>query len=399
MLEAAKIQGDPTRPLPSGPGTPLAKAVSFGREAVEEVLVEALRTGRLGAAAGAAEALGAIGDKSALHSRGAALSPLATALTHKNPRLRFAAAAAILKLDPQERYPGSSYFAEALGHMAGSVGARRAIVAHPDPTEAQSLVGLLAPMGYEGEAVFRGSQAITTAAASPDVELILLSDAIDHPRLTELIQQIRQDYRTAMIPVALIGRSESLPDLHRLAESDRASVAFPRPQDSDAMAFLVRQLLAQTSRTAISRDERTLHSRVALDALAQLAAEPAKYRFYDLQRQEPAVQKAVRSLDSAIEACRVLGLLGSPSAQRTLVDLASQQPIPLPIRQAAAQAFATAVKRKRVLLTTDEIAEQYLRYNRTKDLDAGSQEVLASILDSIETPSRQQAAKDAPPKP
>jgi HEAT repeat protein len=394
MLEAAKLTSGMDHPLDRGPGSPVEAASKFGREALEQALTEAMRTKRFGAAAAACEVLGELGDVKTLYSAGASLSPLAIALTNRNPRLRFAAADAILKLDPQAAYPGSSYFAETLGYLATTVGARRAVVAHPQPTEAQSLVGMLSTMGYEAEPVYRGGQAVITAASTPDIELVILSDVIDGPRLTELIQQIRQDYRTAALPVALIGREETLPMLRQIAERDVASIAFPRPQDSESMAFLVRNLIARTSRTAISHEERVLQGRLALEGLAKLAAAPDKYRFYDLQRQETALQRAVRSPDVAAEAALVLGMLATPTAQRTLVDLASQHALPLPIREAAAKAFATAVKRKRVLLTTDEIAEQYARYNRTQRLDEGTQQVLASILDSIETPSRLQAARD-----
>lgn len=58
--------------------------------------------------------------------------------------------------------------------------------------------------------------------------------------------------------------------------------------------------------------------------------------------------------------------------------------MPIEQREAAAAAFAEAVRRRRTLLTTDEIRRQFERYNQSEFLDAETQAVLGSILDVIE---------------
>ena len=90
----------------------------------------------------------------------------------------------------------------------------------------------------------------------------------------------------------------------------------------------------------------------------------------------------------AAKAARVLGLLGTPRAQRALVEFASTQLQPLVDRKAAAEALRVAVQQRGLLLTRDQLLHQYDLYNDSEILDPDTQQVLASILDAIEAPTR-----------
>jgi proline dehydrogenase len=81
-------------------------------------------------------------------------------------------------------------------------------------------------------------------------------------------------------------------------------------------------------------------------------------------------------------------MLGTPRAQRALVNRASQNATDLAGRQAAAAAFAAAVALRGTLLTTAEIEQQYDRYNESEHLDTETQAVLGSLLDAIEKRAR-----------
>jgi hypothetical protein len=88
-----------------------------------------------------------------------------------------------------------------------------------------------------------------------------------------------------------------------------------------------------------------------------------------------------------VDAANVLAAFGTPTSQTALVDFASQQTRGLAERQAAAAAFAAAIKKRGLLLTQAQIAEQYSRYNASERLDRPTQELLSSILDAIEAPA------------
>ena len=70
------------------------------------------------------------------------------------------------------------------------------------------------------------------------------------------------------------------------------------------------------------------------------------------------------------------------------VDAASRLTLPLALRQAAAGALCRNTEKHGILLTTEQIQEQYRRYNQSEKQDAGTQHLLGRILDYLEVPVR-----------
>ena len=63
----------------------------------------------------------------------------------------------------------------------------------------------------------------------------------------------------------------------------------------------------------------------------------------------------------------MLANMNSAESQRALVEMASRLTLPLELRQAAAKAFRQNTEKHGILLTTDEIRQQYRRYNESKN--------------------------------
>ena len=135
--------------------------------------------------------------------------------------------------------------------------------------------------------------------------------------------------------------------------------------------------------------------------LAVLAA--TSTALYDMSRAEGTVLAALYVPTLSVPACEVLAQLGTPEAQRALVELASRAVQPLAARRAAAAAFRLNTEKFGVLLSAAEVRRQYDRYKQSGQQDAATQRVLSSLLDSIEAPTqplkaRKPAALRAPRK-
>jgi HEAT repeat protein len=395
-LTDAKIRAGIDQPLPQGPDTMHAQAVQAGAASIEDVLAYAMQHEHIPAAIAAAEVLGSLGDEALLRSDDGRPRPLALALRYGDRRLRLAAADAIMQIDPQRAYPGSSYLPETLGYLIRTTGTRRALVSHPRVEKAQTLVGMLNRLGFEADAATSGKETFRLASTNPDYEFVLISDAVDFPAADETIQAFRKDPRTSSLPVGLMMREHNLQRARSLAAADPLVEAFPRPHNEETMTFQVSRLLELAGHQAATHDQRVRHAQRALEHLLYLAENAQQLPFYDLYRQREAITSALFTPQLAVPAARVLGLLGSPDAQRSLVTLASQHARPLAERQAAANAFEQAVSQHGLLLTRDEILLQYERYNQSASLDSGTQQVLGSILDTIERPGQQASATTAP---
>lgn len=382
-LEDDKLLGGVDQPLSREPNRALQRARQRPVEVLENVLAFALKHQRYVAAAAVIEVLGESGDLELLSATDGTPRRLAAALTHSDRRVRFAAVSAIMRLDPRGQYPGASYFADSLGFLVSTVGSRRALVVHPRTTEAQSWVGKLAELGFDADAAHHGRTAFILAQRHADYEFLLISDAVQSPPVSELVQALRQEGRTARLPIGVIAHGESLDRASRVADLEPLVQAYPRPVDTDSMGVLVRRLQDGIGRSAVTRDERLIHAAAALEWLTQLTSSDTTYSFYQLPRLQPSVESALQTPELATRAAAVLGHFGSARCQSALIDLASSNR-PATERRAAASAFRDAVRRRGLLLTREEILRQYERYNQSASADRETQEILGLLLDAIE---------------
>lgn len=388
LLETAQRQVGLDRTLARVPGSVAAQVSELGSGRVEDLLEYSLKMGHTAAAIATIELLGAVGDAELLSSASGQPSVLVSALKHSDRRVRFAAAMAIGNMEPTGPYAGSSYLPKALAYFLRSVGTPRALVVHPRVDRAQTLVGLLAQLGFEADSAVHSSQALIQARRHPDYEFVLLSDAVDRPPVGDFIQQLRRDHHTRHLPVGVMARQMSFEKMERMAATDPLAMTFPRPHDVSALAIASGRLLDRGAQYRVPYEVRVRHAIESLDLWDRLSAAGSRYAFYDLISHQDAIEQLLRSEQFAGRATEILGRFGSASAQRALVAIASRNASELEMRKAAAGAFAVAVRRRGLLLTREEIVLQYDRYNQSAALDRETQLVLGSILDSIESRTR-----------
>jgi hypothetical protein len=192
--------------------------------------------------------------------------------------------------------------------------------------------------------------------------------------------------------VGLLARSGFIERAEHAAASDPLTKAFARPSDEEALRWQLEQLAALAPREFVDFDTRQRQAVKALDLLAQLACSSGK--LYDLRRVQGAVLKALYVPKLSAKAVEILACFNSAESQRALVDVASNLGQPIPLRQAAVKAFRLNSEKHGILLTSEEIREQYRRYNASETADAGTQQVLGLILNCIEAPTQAQNAKE-----
>jgi hypothetical protein len=367
-------------------GTAGAVAASSGQPVVSQVLADAMRLGRVPAAIAAAEVLGQMGDPAALHTHDGP-GPLAEAMIYSDRRVRLAAALAAVKLAPGGAFPGAGRVGDSLAWFLATGGSNLVLIGHPRGEEAQSLVGFMNALGYEGEAAYSGRLLVERAQANPDYQFVLISDAIDTPPIEELVQWLRRDFRTARLPLGVMARGERLDELREALADDRLLSVFPRIHSVEVAFNEIEKLKVLAGRNLVGRDERLNQARAAAAALLLLAKDAASLARYDLLKHEPTIIRALNNPALTADAAALLAQFATPKSQTALVDFASQSSRPLADCQVAAAAFAAAVKRRGIGLTQQQIAQQYARYNASATLDKPTQELLGSILDALEAPA------------
>lgn len=357
----------------------------FSTGEMSSVLVFCQERGLTGGALGAVEVLRARGDSMALHGRGDGPTPLVLALQAPDRRLRFAALRAVMAIQAGHRFPGASRVGEALTYFASTTGKQRAIVAGPIVADSMRVAGELKKQGYEVDVVTSGLEMKRTVAASPDYELMFVAAGIQAPPLHLLINPLRQDGRSARIPLGILARAYMLDRAEELAESDPYTLAFPRPHNSESVQWQVNQLLSLPDRDFHPRTERIRQAQAALDWLIALCEHPSPA--YPAIEFEETVLAALSVPELQDTALVLLGYLGTARAQRAAVEMAGRTALPIQQRVGAVSAFRRSVQEYGVLLTTDEILQQYDRYNASESADPGTQKIFSLILDCIEAPT------------
>lgn len=351
------------------------------------VLDESLRTSSAAAAIAASELIAHLAradkiDEDLLVRGDGRPAPLALALHHSNRRVQLAAAAAIVALDRKDGFPGAGALMNVLKPVANYSGIRRAVVADPRGIRADQLAALLTEQGLEAQAFQTGKGLYQGAVATNENELALITYTIGKPDARRLIEHLRNDARTAHMPIGLIADPDQIGDAEALARNYPMVQAFIRPRDSEAMQLRIEQLLAGSGLAYITPEVRTQQARLALELINQITQHPAPYDLHDI---EPILNNALFHPQLSPLASEVLGHIHSHEAQTVLVDFASLNSLPLASRQAAVKGLQDSLARHGILLTYDEIKKQVTRYDESEGLEQATQDVLWSILDALQT--------------
>ena len=244
-----------------------------------------------------------------------------------------------------------SYVPESLAFLAASTGVRRAMVVGAIEAQTGRVSGYLGGMQYDSERAVDGRGLLLEAMRSPDCELVLVDAGVDYPTIEFLMQQLRRDGRTALLPVGILARLDLLDKAKRVAADDGRAESFPYPYDAATAQWQVARVLRVAGGGVPSPAERRRQAATALEWLAQLAADPNQ-RYYDLRPAHAAVLQASNVPELSARAVAVLPYLGTGESQRTLVEVAARGATPMPTRVAAMAGLRQSIERHGLLLTS-----------------------------------------------
>jgi len=368
-----------------------AEAIKAGPRVLTEVLRTAIADGKDELAAAAASALGQVTDRGLLSHDGRP-QPLVDALLAPGAHTQFAAARALVNLAPPQPFPGSSRVVPTLARFLTSQGLPRAVVIDRNPSRGSQLAGSLRALGYETDMETSGDQGFQAAAETADVELVMISHALDHGSswgLTDVLTNLKSDARTANLPVYVYG------PLH--LELDRPSL----PGEFPGVKYLVQPLDPATLRKLIggrpskfSDADRTGYAQQAAALLARIAAQPKGPFTADLATVEPVLAAALRQPGTSLAAAAALGDVPNPDAQRSLADVVLEPSRATELRRTSAAQLAHSIQRFGPLVSADQ--ETQLALGSQTEVDPQIRSALESVIKALRASSHQASS---PPKP
>lgn len=377
-LEVAKNGWE--RPRLSTPGSAIYLASTAGPGTVKNVLTEALEAGQSGTAVAAIEVLGQIGGREQLSSEYGLKSPLIAALNSPDPRVQFAAATTILKLNPDSPFRYSNRVVNILGRAANDPGKARILIIDADELRANLTAGYVTNAGYEGVVASTGKDGFELAATSAGIEGVIIHVNCIRWALKQTLANFRADSRTASLPIVIYGPSSLEAELGKLVH--RTEPATYVIESSTAADFLDQTLpfLRSVKSPPISNQERALQKSAAVYWLATIGTSNLS-RYLDIASAESELSAAIEDARVAQNAIVAMASIATRSAQRRLMDVALNASAEPSARELAADQLAYHIQRHGLLLTNDEVINFHAVWKQTDVPSVKS--ALANVIGSL----------------
>ena len=341
--------------LASGPGTAHDAALSAGAGTITRSLGLALQSSYPQAAIAALQVLGQVGTREALATSFTGRSPLIDALSFPNPRVQFAAAMAIMQLNPSAPFTGAERVVAILARALGDTGQRHCLVVHPNLQKSSNVAGLFSQMGYQPLTAPTGREAFKIAVSRPDIELILLDYNTIQWDLSQTIANLRADARTASIPIVIFGPEERRDDLALRVRRTPNSIYMVESSTADNVRLQLKPFLDARAVPEMTPEARAGQASAAAFWLAQIATSD-RSRIYPLRTTENALLSAMSDPALAENVLRTLGSLGTRPAQQALLQLAVNEGAEEKLRELAAVQLAVHIQRYGLLASSTDAA-------------------------------------------
>ena len=363
--------------LERDPAGAASEALAAGPVVLGEAVRQSIADGRAIPAAAVA-ALGQVTDRNALGD-GTRPGALVEALDAPDRRVQFAAARALVGLDPARTFPGSSRVVPTLARFVAAGPAARAVVIDGNPDRAGLVVDFLKKLGYDAQVAATGEVGFRMAAESADVELIAIDPHLvqGHWRLTDTLANLRADPQTAGIPTFLYGPLALHDRLAPILGSFPGVKLLITPTRMDLFQAEVARGLAGLRARPLSAEERAAYAREAAALLARVASRPGGPFEAELVLAAPSLMLALNNAAIAPDVVKALGEVPRTEAQRGLGDVLLNPSNDPGLRVAAGEALARSLRRAGPLLAPEQETQL------AAELDSAEEPALRTALSAV----------------
>jgi len=374
----------------------------------EQFLQASLEKSRFHAASVAIGVLSKEGNTDLLSSTNGKPRPLVQATIAKNRAVRFAALETIMAINPTEPFAGSSLVTETLVWFSKSEGQSVVLSGHPQRAVANQTASLFLGLGYTTDVANTCRELFERAAASPDVELIVVDARTPLPPVGEFVQRMQQDARTAEIPIAILSNNErdfnptiTAPRRNVMTRFDRRnpesplrtslSLVYPHLASEESARWVRDDLLDKTGQeTADDRRQTAVEERLEMAKQAlrwlreiKIAERESGQKTYHFVDVDAVVLEALHSERRVSEGLQLAAEVRSPVIQMAIYELAANSIYPMRLREQASKTFEQSIETFGVLLRGPQIQRLYDRYNQSEHESKTSQELLSRLIDVV----------------
>ncbi len=321
-------------------------ARAAGARYMQEVLARALNDKDGAVALGAIKALsGTAGAKNLVHSTAGGVSPLVSALTFPDRRVRFMAAETLAGARPLEKFEGQDMVVTVLIDALRQTGKATAMLVEANTDGRNKHKDMIRQSGFEvvdGASLSAGIESMRHATG---VDLIILGSDITGPGPEQALSMLRAEGTTASLPVLFICAEGDVAAIRRLARQDKmVSIVETTDLDLAKLQAAIKTAAAKgMGNTAIGEAEASQWALKSAELVRLLGL--SRTPVFDIGRTERALAEGLssKSEQQKITFVQALAVLNSGTAQKSIVELARTDPN-LSVQEPAYGAAAESVR-------------------------------------------------------
>lgn len=318
---------------------------AIGQQHLYRVLDRALRDQNVPVAVRACQALESVANEQflMLYGEGTVGSPLVTALTYPDQRLRYAAAFALAAIRPTNPFTGAGRVVPVLGEALSLEATKAILLVEPEPDNRNRMQAALDEEGWDVVAVTTGNEGLERAAKMPRVDAVVLSSRTTNVDYGQVISLLRRDHQSAMTPIVVLSwQDDPIP-------SDQLKADFKYIQTVDP-AIGVEELLEavdQLKRTAgamILTDEAARET--SLKAARVLQEVAVGSRIYSARKARAALLQALtdRPDEVVVAVLGALAEIADPEITRAMAAIGTDEERSDTVRVAALESLSRAAR-------------------------------------------------------
>jgi hypothetical protein len=371
--------------LPTGPGTVYNLALTAGSDVLTEALSISMDHTNLYSVLASLQALGQVATQQQLVLNDARQASLLSALNYPSPRVQFAAATTILKIDPDKQFVGNERIVSILSSALNDTRSNRAIIIDPNEERGAQMGERLGDRGFTSENIRTGREGFIIASSRMDVKLIAIHINSIRWSLSQTLTNFKADARTASLPIIIYGPANQ--EYQLLETIGRTSLSMYMPETIDSVLFAeqIQQFLASIDTPDLSPEQKKLQIESAAYWLSYIAA-TRRNDIYDLTPAETALTSGLSNPELAQKCLLGLSSIATESSQRTLLSSALLVQNSPETRRSAAYQLAYHIQKFGWLLNTQAAGELHDTHESTTDPEVAT--ALAAVIGSLKPNSQ-----------
>ncbi len=265
---------------------------------------------------------------------------LTAALTNGDKTIRYAAALALLRLDPKASFPTSNLVAKLAGDAASEAAIQQVLVIDSDTKNGMNTQRALNGAGFHAVAADSGAGGLLLAKQTGGFDAIVVRDHLGDMSTFKVLDELRRDFRTATVKTVVMAGGADLGAAGGDFQSRGISGVAPTSDDAKGIVDAVKKALGDaTDANAAAAN--------AISIAASHAVAGVRGSAFNLADAQGGLLSALRdgaADDVRLAALGALANMANADAAGTLTGVLARSENSAEIRAGAAKALGTALR-------------------------------------------------------